>query len=257
MKHCNRWRALVLLVCSLCGAFGHAAEIVFDPWNRVHNWATAKSMAEQVGLTAEQLMELKRTVDLTIQVLSQATWIHDAVTGKWDVEARVKEWVRRRLYFYIAVNVPVRYRDLVAAAIEGRIAEYFRNRRARYPVLRVPELDPWNPNSSLAHYYRDSQAAYDTSHAIAEQTYDDSAETLRNLEALQAQLPQKDVNSSMTLVGQILIENGVTFADWKRANAAHEKARAQELSRQIEARRQWMQFIGVEDPRVRYGYLPP
>ncbi len=246
---------LLVLWCTGGVPFVAAADIVFDPWNKAENAFTAAKMAEAVGLTSEQLMQLKKTVDLSIQILSQATWIHDAVTGSWSIDAHVQSWVEQRVQLFIAQNVPSRYRDLVRAAIDHRILEYFRGHRARYPVLTVPELDPWNPNSRLSQYYQDAQATYDASHAIAEQTYDGTAVTLRNLQMLQKQLPQPDVNASVNVLSQIALEHGVTMADWIRANAAHEKARAHARSSTIEARRQWMHFLGVTDPHRQYGYI--
>lgn len=247
---------LLALLCTFSMQRAVAADVVFDPWNKVENAMTATKMAEMVGLSAKQLYELKKTVDLSIQILTQATWIYDAVTGEWSVNDAVRSWLAGRIDLLIAENVPAQYQELVHAAVNNRIREYFRGHRARYPVLRRPQIDPWNPGSRAGMFYEDAQAAYDASHAIAEQTYDNSANTLRNLQALQSQLPQADVNSSVNVLSQIAIENGVTMADWIRANAAHEKARAYALSREIEAKRQWMEFMGVTDPYQQFGYLP-
>lgn len=254
----NKFLFTLLVVCCLLGFHRAAtAKVVFDPWNTAEGALTNTHLAKMVGLDVEKLNEFRKTVDLSIQILSQATWIYDAVTGVWSLDDAVLNWVTDRIDQFINQNVPAEYQDLVYAATDRRIIEYFRKHREKYPLRTREEINPWDPDSPMSQYYEDAQGAYDALHATAEQTYDGSADTMRNLEALQKQLPQADVNSSINVLSQIVIENAMTIADWKRSDAVHNKAQAFDYTGRIEAHREWVKFLGVTDPRQQFGYEPP
>jgi len=246
----------VVLVTIVVSSPAFAARTVFDPWNLVKNHLSTKQLIKQVGITAKQLAQLKQIFNTTVRVLAEATWIHDAVTGKVDLKQQTIAYFRRRFDRWLIDNVPADLRGLYSAVVVGNIYAYLKVRRSVFPVFAVYELDPWNPQSTTAHYYQQAQMAYDASHAIAEQSYDESQGAMSDLSALHKDIDQKTVGGSMQLSNQIAVTNGMNRLRWERANAVHEARNAQQASRDIESLRQWRAFVGVTNPAAQFGYSP-
>jgi hypothetical protein len=212
----------------------------------VYDMGNFANLVKQIGLTTQQLAELTRIYQTSVNMVAQAQWIHHSVTRGLDPRGLAQTMFDQEFTNWITRNIPRDYHALMRAGAEGgQLFLYLKDHYQDFPLLTATQINPWQPRGSpQARHFMATQKSIGQSLAAAKAAYDQAARDVEMLLYLQRQNNQPTLAASAQLGNSIALAQALLVTRREQLRSLHDARAASEASEQIEGQRRWLEFLG-------------